>query len=239
MSDVVLETPAAFSVASPTRADLATDQHGYGFSSHLATLSRPEDTESEAIRGLRTHIITQHINAGRRALAVCSPEANAGCTITAVNLAVALSQVGLNTLLIDGSLSTPGVEKLIRPPAPPAGLTRRLAADDADYEAYIDHRVLPDLSIIYAGEPNSNAQELLAGERFRGLMTHCLREFDITIVDTPPANKSYDAKQIASVVGSAVLVARRNKTFIRDVKTLATQLGSDGVRIVGAIMYGA
>jgi capsular exopolysaccharide synthesis family protein len=210
----------------------------FGFAASLVTLTHPLDPDAEAIRGLRTHVIAQHLSLGRRALAVCAPSADVGASFVAANLAVALSQAGLNTVLVDANLRDPRIQDLIRPSTPPVGMAERLGGD-APFDDFIDARVLPGLSVIYAGSPTPNSIELLASERFRGLMDYCLRNFDVTIVDTPPANRSHGAKQISAVVGYSLIVTRKGKTFVRDVKTLISQLTADGVKIVGSVLCGA
>ncbi|HEY1929719.1 MAG TPA: CpsD/CapB family tyrosine-protein kinase [Caulobacteraceae bacterium] len=210
----------------------------FGFSSSLVTLTNPTSPEAEAIRGLRSHIVTQHLNMGRRALAVCGASVGIGTTFTATNLAVALSQIGVNTLLVDANLQQPGLERLIRPQRPPVGLARKLAGD-TPYEEFVDARVLPNLSVIYAGSPAASSIELLASDRFKALMDFCLRNFEATIVDTPPSNRTHGAKQISSVIGYSLIVAGKGKTFVKDVRTLSNQLTSDGVRVVGSVLCGA
>lgn len=237
MTDAVLAMKVE--PASPAGAPSPDPAGLYGFASSLVVLHKPQSAEAEAIRGLRTNLLTQHIHAGRRALAVCSAAAGSGCTFTATNLAVALSQIGLNTLLVDAALREPAVARAIRPASAPVGLARRLADDHASFETFVDGRPLPNLSVVYAGEAQGRAQELLAGDRFRAFATWCMRQFDITIVDTPPANRSHDVRQIAPAFGSALLVARRNRTYVRDLKALTEQLTSDGVRVVGAALCGA
>jgi capsular exopolysaccharide synthesis family protein len=210
----------------------------FGFASSLATLSRPTDPEAEAIRGLRTHVMTQHLSLGRRALAICAASPGVGTSFVAANLAVALSQAGVNTLLIDANLAEPKLEELIRPPRAPVGLAERLASN-APFDEFIDARVLPNLSIIYAGRRSEASMEALATDRFRGLMDFCLRNFEATIVDTPAANRSHGAKQISAIVGYSLIVTRKGKTFVKDVKTLASQLTADGVKVVGSVLCGA
>ena len=64
----------------------------------------------------------------------------------------------------------------------------------------------------------------------------CLRQFDVTVIDTPPANSSSDARLIGSVAGYSLIVARRDKSFVSDIKTLSDQLKSDGVRVIGSVL---
>jgi capsular exopolysaccharide synthesis family protein len=224
------ETPAQAS-ASPPVANPA-----HVFSSSLVTLSRPQDAPAEAIRALRTYIMTHHVQGGRRALAVCAASPGVGCTFTAANLAVALSQIGIKTLLIDGNLRAPGVEQLIQPPAPMDGLRQCLASYDANFNDCIDADVLPGLSVMYAGGASANPQELLAGHRFKDLMEFCLRDYEATIVDTPAANSCSDARRVSTVVGYSLLVARINKSYVDDLKTLTSQLQGDHARVVGTVL---
>ena len=67
-------------------------------------------------------------------------------------------------------------------------------------------------------------------------MKFCLREFDATIVDTPPANTSTDARRIGAVAGYSLIVTQQDKTFVRDVATLAAQLVADRAVVIGTVM---
>lgn len=216
--------------ASPTGAP------SYVLSRSLVTVSEPKSGPAEAIRALRTHVMAQHIEAGRRALAVVAPSAETGSTYITANLAVAMSQAGMKTLLIDGNLREPGLEAVIRPSGPVPGLAQCLAAEEEDYAGYIENEVMPNLSVMYAGGVPANPQELLAGDRFEALMNVCLRDFDLTIMDTPPANSCSDARRICSVLGYSMVVTRRDWTRVNDVKTLMDQLQSDGAKVIGTVL---
>ena len=202
----------------------------------LTTLSQPLSAAAEAIRALRTHVLAQHIHAGRRGLAIGGPSLNVGCTYVAANLAVALAQVGLKTLLVDGDLRAPGIDKVIPPRIATGGLAACLAATDSRIGDYIDADLLPNLSVLFAGEPSANSQELLAREWFGDVMRQCLRDFDITIVDTPPANTSADARRISNIIGYGLVVARRHKSLVSDVRVFVEQLIDDHVTVIGTVM---
>lgn len=208
----------------------------YGLGPSLVTIADPFAKSAEAIRALRTHIMAQHVQEGRRALAVCAASAGVGCTFVAANLAVALSQVGIKTLLIDADMRKPGVDLIVRPPKEGDGLRQCLSSYDLTFNQGIDAEVLPNLSVMFAGGVAANPQELLAGDRFRSLMDFCLREFDATIVDTPPANTCSDARRISTVVGYSLVVAGRDKSYVDDVRTLVGQLEQDHARIVGSVL---
>jgi len=198
-------------------------------------ISAPAEATAESFRALRTHIVAQHIDYGRRALAICGPNADVGVTFTAANLAVALSQIGLKTLLIDGNLRDPSVEAFIKPARAGKGLAQCLSTEDDGWLDCINSDVMPDLSVMYAGEKVPDAQTLLAKYRFETLVDFCLRNFDVTLFDTPPANSCADARLVSKVVRYSLIVARKDKTFVDDVKTLVGQLEADDVKVIGTV----
>jgi protein-tyrosine kinase len=221
--------------ATPVASD-ASENPKYDYSPALVTLAAPLSRGAEAIRALRTHVLTQHVQAGRRALAVCGPSLDVGCTFVAANLAVALAQVGIKTLLVDADLRAPMIDQIIRPKQVAPGLSACLAAPSGHVDDFIDNAVFPNLSVFYAGSPASNAQELLAREWFEEVMNHCLREYEITIVDTPPANTCADVRRISNLAGYGMVVARKNRSMVGDVRTLVEQLLDDHVRVIGTVM---
>jgi capsular exopolysaccharide synthesis family protein len=209
---------------------------GYAYSPSLVMLSDPHGAAAEAIRAVRTHIISQHVREGRRALVICGASGGVGCTFVAANLAVALSQVGIKTLLVDGNLRTPSIHQVIRPPKLVNGLRHCLSTPGLGVAEYIDAGVQPNLGVLYSGGAAPNPQELLSSGSFEALMDYCMREYDFTIVDAPPANTSSDARWISTVCGYSLIVARRNVSLVEDVRTLMTQIRADRGRVIGTVL---
>lgn len=230
MSEVV-ETVAA------TMVPTAGAPTNFEFSPEVAMLAAPNGPQGEAIRTLRTYIVGMHIEKGRRGLSVCAPAKGVGATLVAVNLAVALAQVGLKVLLIDGDMRQPGIERFIRPTTPVNGMRQWLeGGDEVDISTAIQPDVLENLAVMFSGGVTASAQELLSRDRFAEGVERCLRDYDITIIDTPPANSCADGRRISNIVGYSVLVAQRHASLISDVKVLARQLEDDHVKLVGTVM---
>ncbi|MBM6575458.1 CpsD/CapB family tyrosine-protein kinase [Microvirga sp. SRT01] len=202
----------------------------------LVVLNDPGSERAESIGALRTHVMAQHLAVGRRSLALCSPTPDVGCTSLAANLAVALAEGGLKTLLIDADLRRPAVHTLIRPSREVPGLAQCLASETVKFGDAIQFDAMPNLSVMYAGGRSDRPQDLLSSPRFNELIDTCLREFDVTIVDTPPSNASADSRRIATVVGYSLLVVGRNKSFVSDVKVLSEELAADGSIIIGSVL---
>lgn len=211
------------------------DNIHFKVSDKVVVATDPGSPEAEAIAALRTHLLAHHIARGRRGLALCSPSTRSGTTFVAVNLAVSLARAGIKTLLVDGNLRQPAVHKMIVPSREMPALKDVLVDPTAEFGAIIQEEVMPNLSLIYSGGKSMHAQELLSGQRFKALLDLCMREFEATIVDTPASNTNADGRRIASVVRHAVIVARKDWTFVSDVRTLIDELQSDMVNVVGTV----
>lgn len=199
-------------------------------------LSDPTSIEAESIRALRTRFVAQHVQEGRRSIAVCTPAENTGCTFIASNLAAAISQIGLSTVLVDANLRSPGVTEAFGLRPSRGGLSEYLADSAKEIDDVIIESVLPDLAIIPAGAIPPNPQELLSGSRFPHLVDRLLREFDLTIFDTTPTNSCTDAQRVANVAGYSLIVGRKHKTFFNDVRTLSQLLSADRSVVVGTVL---
>ena len=204
----------------------------------IVMLSDPTGAPAEAIRALRTRIQSQHIQKGRRALAICGPAPEVGSTFIAVNLAVALAQIGVKTLLVDADLRNPTVHSYFPGAAPSGGLAACLSTADADVADFCVQEVLPNLDVLFATGSTPGAHELLSSDRFPEVINTCLRDYAMTIVDTPPANGSADSRRISTVVGFSLVVVRKNKTLVSDVHTLVDQLLKERANVVGTVLNG-
>jgi capsular exopolysaccharide synthesis family protein len=207
-----------------------------GISDEIVVVSDPAGPRAEALRLLRTQIIAQHVNAGRRAFAVTAATDGAGATYIAANLAAALSQVGIKTLLVDSNLRNPRIEHIygIDPNGPGLSTYLSMHANRPERVTYSD--VLPHLSVVPSGPPVARPQELLSGARFRTGVDILLRQYDVAIFDTPAANESADALTVAGTLGYALIVARRDHAYFKDVQTLAQQLAASRAAVIGSVL---
>ena len=205
-------------------------------SDEVVVVSDPVSPRAEALRLLRTQIIAQHLRQGRRALAVTAPVDGVGCSFVAINLAAALSQAGVTTLLVDCNLRSPRIDQAFGLDPNGDGLSTYLSLKANRPERVINAGVLPSLSVITAGPPVANPQELLSTQRFREGVDILLREFDIAIFDTPPTSEYADALTIAGVVGYSLIVARSNHSYLRDVRALTAQLSAARSVVVGSVL---
>lgn len=223
---------------SPTVAEAAGEDDLFGFTADMPTVVDATGPEAEALRGLRTQIVGLHLEPGRRALVACAASDGVGCTFVAANLAASLSQIGVRTLLIEADLRRPSLDSMIQPRRAVPGLVQYLTGQD-ELDDVIQEDILPGLSVVYAGGVAAQPQELVSGPRFRSLIDSCIRNFDFTIIDTPPANTCADAIRISSIVGFALIVARKDQSFVHDLTVLADQLAQAHAETIGTVLNGS
>jgi len=214
----------------------ATDETGFTFAEEIYPLSAPASIQAEGIGALRTHLIAQHLQDGRRSLAICGASSGVGTTFVATNLAAAFSLAGIRTLLVDANLRKPDVQKLITPSAEVKGLSDYLRDDSLGLYDCVQENVIPNLSVMFAGDVVNNPQELLASRRFIEAMEDCIRDYEIVLVDTPAGNESADARRIAAALRYALIVGYRNVSFLSDLKTFSKELQSDRAKVIGTFL---
>lgn len=219
--------------APPPAAAEETPQ--YYFSTSLVCLSEEETPATAAFAAMRTNLLSGHFRVGRRSLAVCGATPEAGSTFVAANIAVAIAQAGIKTLLVDANLGSPGLERLIMPPDPARGLRQMLQGGSAPVD-FVCPDVIPNLSVLYSGGGGSGSSELIASREFKAVIDEFVRDYEFTVIDTPPSKLSPDSRRIAAAVRYALIVARQDVSYVADVRALIDELESMQANVVGTFL---
>ena len=204
-------------------------------SSELVGAYEPFHPRAEEMRALRTQLLIRWSNAKvrHRMLAVVSPGAGEGRSYVAANLAVAFSQLGERTLLIDADLRAPRQHRIFDVPDR-VGLSAVLSGR-ADRGAVIPVPKCGTLSLLPAGACPPNPQELLLRPALASLLGELRNEFDVILFDTPPASVYADAQSVAFRAGSAIVLVRKDHTRIADTASTIRVLTDTGTRVVGTV----
>jgi len=207
-----------------------------GISDELVVAYEPFHRRAEELRALRTQLLIRWSNAGikRRMLAVVSPGQGEGRSYVAANLAVLFSQLGQRTLLIDADLRKPRQHRIFNV-ADRVGLSSILAGR-ADGGAVLPVPDFGTLSLLPAGAPPPNPQELLLRPVFAELLDELRTRYDVIIFDTPPGRRYADAQSLAFRAGSVMVLARKDHTRYADTASVVHELSDTGVRVVGTVL---
>ena len=213
-----------------------TEAKGIQPSNELVAAFAPFHPRTEELRALRTQLLIRWYNPeqGRNALVIVSPGSGEGRSYLAANLAVVFSQLGARTVLVDADLRAPRQHEIFGLPQG-HGLSTLLSGR-GDHKATFPIHGLDRLSVLPAGPLPPNPQELLSRPAFGALMKNLQSNFDVVIVDTPPARQFADAQSIAHRAGDALVVARKDHTAVSSTSKVVKELAGTGARVVGSII---
>ena len=233
-----LATLAEIDLALARQFGLACIEPGSSaLSDELVAAYEPSGAQAEALRAVRDQLLLRWLERKPElpALAILSAARREGRSFIAANLAVVFSQLGSRTLLIDADLRNArqhrlfGLDNRI-------GLSALLSGRAAPHEALERITSLPNLSVLPAGAAPPNPQDLLARPAFAQLLRQLGAQFDVLIIDCPPAGTSTDAQVIAVRAGSALVVVRRHSSRVWRVQGISASVGEAQARIVGAVL---
>jgi protein-tyrosine kinase len=205
--------------------------------SELVVASQPFGKSAEAFRALRSQLMMRLFSGRdprRRALSVVSPDSGDGKTYFAANIAVAFSQLGGRTLLIDADMRSPRLHEVFSVENG-AGLSGILGGrSEANVIRQVAH--LPSLFILPVGVTPPNPLELAERPAFSLLLRELLGKFDHVVVDTPAAQHGADAGVIAVKCGAAVVIARQGRSSLNSLNDFVHLLRESPVTLAGVVM---
>ncbi|MHC4543241.1 MAG: polysaccharide biosynthesis tyrosine autokinase [Planctomycetota bacterium] len=203
----------------------------------------PYSIISESYRRCRTNIKLSGSDGSVKTLLVSSGAAGDGKTSVAVNLAATFVAENKKVLLIDANFRRSALQSIFPQPVaqdeqdrqPEYGLSSLLTGL-CSYEDAKRSNVIEGLDIIDSGPLPSNPAELLGSYRMEQLIKDRRKNYDYIIVDGPPVLLVSDAKVLAKIVDSTVLVL--NATATRRGAALRTirELQAIDAKIIGCVL---
>jgi protein-tyrosine kinase len=189
---------------------------------------------SEQIRALRTELLLLNsASSGANIIALLSPCAGEGRTRLCAELAVAYSQLGRRTLLVDADLRRPRMHKLFEADVT-GGLGQALTLRSAPQLLAVEK--LPHLFVVMAGPTTHNPLELLSNGHFEAQISDWRKKYEMVIIDTPPVTEYADGLAIASCVEQVLVISRADSTPHKNMKEMLRRLATTQSRIVGAVI---
>jgi protein-tyrosine kinase len=205
-----------------------------GVNGDVVAAYAPQSELIEPLRAIRSLIALRcGDDPAKKVLAITSPGRQEGRSWLAANLAVVFAQIGQRTLLIDADMRHPHQHVLFNLNND-VGLSA-LVTGRTGREAAI--RIHPKLRlfVLPAGVMPPNPHELLARPVFDLVLQQFAGQFDLVLLDTPAMSETADTQIIAARAGTAVILARRNRTRMMDLAAAMQSLNHAGVSVVGSV----
>jgi capsular exopolysaccharide synthesis family protein len=204
----------------------------------LVSLVAPSSVEADQYRALRHTIERMHRDAKLQVIAVTSPGAGEGKTVTTLNLASSLAQSpDTRVLVIDADLHRPSVGFYLGIDSDGVpGLADVIRNDSPDFGDSIHHIEPFNLSVVLAGDVATGAYELLNSARMELLLAEARKSFDYVLIDTPPVVPLPDSRLLTRWVDGFLIVVAAHKT---PRKALAEALSLvDSAKTIGMVFNG-
>lgn len=194
----------------------------------------------EAYKRLRTNIIFSFPNEGKcRVVGMTSAQPGEGKTVTSINLAYSLSELGKKVLYLDADMRRSSAGRKLNVPSTP-GLSN-LMVEMTDISSVIREYTSKKgvkFDIITGGDVPPNPAELLGSERMKSLFEALGKVYEYIIVDLPPICAVVDALAVSSNLDGMLLVLREQHTPKSAITYCVDQLKFSGVRILGFVLNG-
>ena len=191
---------------------------------------------AETFKMLRSQLLQRLRADGQSVLAVTSPRAIAGKSLTAVNLALTLAaEIDSTVLLVDADLSGQGLQALFGLEGQ-AGLSEHLSQGVAISELLINPGV-PRLVLLPAGAGSTLQSAELLGTRSAHSLVHEIKHRyrdRFVIVDLPPLLDTADALAFLPLADTTLLVVEEHRTAIADIEAANELLAP--FNLVGAVL---
>ncbi|MCW8842988.1 MAG: polysaccharide biosynthesis tyrosine autokinase, partial [Rhodobacteraceae bacterium] len=201
----------------------------------ILAVASPVDLAVEAFRSLRTSLYFGMLDARSKSVAITSSAPSAGKSFTAVNLAVVAAQSGKKVCLVDADMRRGQLRKYFDLKKDSLGLADYLS-DKHDLASVVHSTDVEGLSFIPAGLYPPNPSELLMRPATEAMLQALDEEFDLIILDCPPALAVTDPVILGRLAGSILAVVRFEKTTEGEVDALKQSFEVAGLQINGAIL---
>jgi len=216
------------------RNQLSGDSGGTSLIPSILATNQRQSEFQEAVRTLRNSILLADFDRNLRSILVTSSNASEGKSTGASHLAIAHAEQHKRTLLIDGDLRRPSLHKRFNISGQ-RGLVDVLEGK-SDWKPLLQKvDGYPDLDLLAAGQPSTCAPELM-GRGIGRVIEEATAEYDLVILDGPPAIGFAEPLTMAAAVDGVLVVARAGQTQQKAVASLLNTLKRLRVNVIGVVL---
>jgi len=200
----------------------------------VLALVDPTDLAIEALRSLRTSLHFAMLESSNNRLMLTGPSPSVGKSFVSTNLAAICAQGGQKVLLIDADMRKGHIHRSFGGYAD-AGLSDYLAGQ-VNLQNVIRSTEQDGLSYVARGTAPPNPSELLMTRGFSEFLSEVGAQFDLVIIDTPPALAVTDAAIVGKQAGTTLMITRFRENQPKEIQRATQQLESAGVVVKGSIL---
>jgi succinoglycan biosynthesis transport protein ExoP len=212
---------------------------GTGGPGSTGLIRHPEDDRlsagfGEAIRTLRNSILLSSFDRQIKSLMVTSATPGEGKSTVSLHLAMAHAQQNHKTLLIDCDLRRPSIHRKLGMDID-TGLSAVLLHGLRWQDVVLPVPGVPNLDVLLTGPASRRASDLI-GRALGQILEEAAREYDLVLVDSPPALGFPEPLQMATVVDGVALIALAGQTDRKALASVVATLQRLRANVVGVAL---
>ena len=204
--------------------------------SQLPLMRDSRSALSESYRMIQANIKFLRSDDPLKIMTVTSAMPQEGKSTTCANLAVALSHMGHNVLVIDLDLRRPTQHKIWEL-SNATGISDFLAGQ-VENISDVTWMIQTGLNVITSGTIPPNPLGLIDSHRMADAIKECSKNYDFVLIDSPPTNIAADAAVLGKFSQGMLVIARPNVLEKSSAKFAKNHLLQSGVNVLGLIING-
>ncbi len=191
---------------------------------------------AEAYRSLRTAILLSSPGRPPRRVVVTSALPEEGKTVTALNLGVALAQLGRRVILVETDLRRPRLHRALGATSR-LGVSTFLSGLEKDLERLVQPTSIDNLSLLASGPLPPNPSELLNSPVFAELGRRLIEAgYDHVLFDSPPVLSVSDPLIVAAAADICIIVVRAGRSARQSIRAVVERLAQAAGGPLGVVL---
>jgi capsular exopolysaccharide synthesis family protein len=202
---------------------------------HRIVAHNKHDPNTGAYDSLRTQVMQKMRASGWKTLGIASPTSGSGKSVTAINLAISISQlVDQTCLLLDLDLRQPSVLDYLGIDHEPT--LNQFFNGDCDFAATLSRPLLPDLVVSGARKAVQGSGEIMASTAMAGLLDEIRERYidRLVVIDLPPLIGADDAIALLPRLDCVLLVVGNGQNSREEVERSVRHLSN--TRLIGTVL---
>jgi succinoglycan biosynthesis transport protein ExoP len=188
----------------------------------------------ESYRNFRTALLLSRAEHPPRTMLITSAVSREGKTVTSVNIAVMLAQLGRKTVLVDADLRRARCHRVLSIDNH-LGLTEVLTGTRELHEV-LRPTGIEYLDFVSSGAIPPNPTELLGSHKIAETLRHLEQDYDYVIIDSSPVLPVSDSLLLAKLVDGVVIVANAAATPRQQVRIACVRVEYARGRLLGIVL---
>ena len=208
---------------------------GHSIDRRLVSVTAPASMEAEQYQALRIKLERLARMRDLKTIAITSPGARDGKTVTAINVAGALARGSTaRVLLIEGDVRRPAVGKYLGLATDDLPGLRQLVHDhNRSLQDTVQRVDALEFDLLLAGPMDLSVHDMFRSPRMQAILADARAQYDFVIIDTPPLGPVSDCALLAPSVDGLLMVVAAHKTPRKMLEEALNQL--DPASVLGIV----